>query len=192
MSGRGTGRAGMTLLELLVSVTIFSAAVTVAYTMLAEAQNYYDGATMHLILNDDARRMTDKIANELITGGMLNPANPSNADWIEFQKVTGVHQDAPIYAPPIRFYARFETGEHNNDRDDNNNTLADEMLLIRREYNADGSHQEVVLGRWITKGGLRCNRTGDVVLIEVVTIARDANGRAMWGCASTTVHLRNP
>jgi len=195
MAARRTAQAGMTLIELMISVSIFTVVLGGAYAMLIESQRYYDGATMDLVLTDRAQQMADRIANEIISGGRLNPPNPSNIDWIEFQKVTGISNGEAIFGPPVRYFARLAGSpvEINNNADDNNNGLADEMELVRWEYNADGSvKQENVIGRGRTKGGLRFSRTTDALLSEVITIGRDAQGDIRWGTAQTKVALRNP
>ena len=159
---------GMTLLELMISVAIFSAVIGMVCSLMADSQRYYQAATLDAVLQDNARAMTERIADEVVGGGILNPWMPYNADRVEFQKVVDLQNQEAVFGPLIRYWARLEANELDNNIDDDGDGLADEYELVRTEFAADGStlHEDVV-GRGITKHGVRFDMpTNKTMIIE--------------------------
>ena len=132
---------GLTLIEIIVSVTILGMIFAISFSILSNYQDIYVSSVIEndlytqnqIILNRIIEKMENIPANEII------PYNPIDSNSIKFRKIISVDDYGNrLFSNYIELAFSMVTSEKDNNIDDNGDGIVDEGFLVCREYNNEG------------------------------------------------------
>ena len=211
-------RAGMTLMELLISMAILSIALTSAVYSMMETQK-----TSLILISEsnaaqEARRILAQISDDLLDAGtaMVGPDTACNAfplpqlassTCLSFTRWDAVR---PLTDPitwqevQVTYYLDYVNKEINDGKDNNDNGLIDEMALQRKEEVVGGSTNTTIIAYNIKEkddgapenGGLYFELVGNLLSIKITvqefnTFYNRPQDRLVEHSLQRSVYLRN-
>lgn len=135
MKNTSNKRAGFTVLELMISVTVLSIVVSGVVMATRAGAGTFKTNMANGDVETKGRRVIERLTRELASAKITNPAPlfliNGGADTLDFQMPTGFTGGAMTWGPTMRLALELEDGELDNGVDDNNNGLIDEGRLVR-------------------------------------------------------------
>jgi prepilin-type N-terminal cleavage/methylation domain-containing protein len=207
--------AGLTLLEILFSMTIFSIVVSAAYALLFTGVDTYGMGMTISELERHAARVLDQIVDELSVSGLETtspkPAPPSSSPSVLFQASAGFSAGTAQWAPARSVTLEYAPDDPNDGVDNNGNGMVDEGVVVLRENVGLGNERRIELTRWvreflegelpngiddngnglIDERGLSFDVSGDVWTVRLTLERRDSKGRVIVKTVETSVKSRN-
>lgn len=214
---RRSSRAGLTLLELAISVTLLAIVLGVPGLLLTSSQRAYStGATVGE-LDAQARRALDQVAERLARSGLSEvpqSAGGPNVGWtaVDFREATGWAGGGIAWGGPQQIRMQLEAGEVDDGLDNDGDELIDEQRLIWIEdFGLPGQRSFVLCtgvreagegetpgngvdddgDGLIDEGGFNVRFDGERVLLELTLERRDSFGVVLAKTARRVVALRN-
>ncbi len=207
-------RAGFTLVEIMISVAIFSLAIMITFQMMATGIDVHAASMTTSDIETQAQRALDRIVEEVQVADLSRisapPPDETGNPWLGYRRyegydVNGVIQwscDDPHWIN-MSFGLWDVSGEWRGDGVDNNgNGLFDESMLKRTEWDnmMVMPVEEQTLTRWV-KGydykteqsveGLTFNLDGDRLIIRLELQKLDAKGNIVESAVETSIRIRN-
>ena len=208
-------RAGMTLIEVLLAGSVMAVILGAIATTALSGQK---SAATNLAVNGletEARRVVDRIAEELIQADSLGlapvPAPPFGSSTLAYHRDTGFSGGAITWGPTTRLRFQYASGETNNGADDDSDGLADEGVLVfttdvglptQRDIVWAHDVREFLQGETgnglddngnglIDEQGLAFSLTGKTLTIRLTLERKDPKGKLLTKTVQTSVRIRN-
>ncbi len=202
---RGSRRAGMTLLEIMLTMAAFTVIMTAASLFTTKSESVSEVREAAARAEMDARTLVDQMVVELRQSGTSGPdwAISTAGDSITFNKAIGFDGDAIVWSPPITYSLTpaLLFGESTNGSDDNGNTIVDESFLMRVEdqtaspawTNYQPGPASRTFGSLIAAGNLQFSLNERLLTITLTVSTWDDLARMRIDAPQTaSVALRNP
>jgi hypothetical protein len=175
-------------MEVMIAVAILSILIVVVYSILGRSQRSFQTGVKLADLQERARIVLDRMANELrlSAASEIATSTVNGTSAISFRMNEGFSAGQILWSTQVIYQFQFEPGEFDNGLDDNNNGLADEGIIVRVK-----DAQSIVLTRDVLKGGIAFTVTGDRIDIQLTLTARDEGGRPLSAVLRTSTALRN-
>lgn len=141
-------RAGFSLVEMLISVTIAAILATSATMVAAESYVAFKTANVNSSLEGNLRRSMDRVVRELMSTGIdsIFPAvNADPQDDVVFSEIIDVTEGVVTWGNPKRLAFEYEAGELDDGVDNNGNGLVDEGILVFVLNDGQPNERRVVL-----------------------------------------------
>lgn len=178
-------RTGLSLLEILTAVSLLILVVGVVGKNLVNSFQGYISLTNLTYSTTRAQTVMDRLVQQLITGSFtsLNPYDPVDSDFIEFQNIIGVSSGEPIFGGTIRIGLTPMESNVTDGLDNNRNGLVDECGIKVWENPPVGAPlgtpvRETLICNHVPNGGLKFTRQGAILLIDLSIQVVDAPGSA--------------
>jgi len=145
-----TSRAGFSIIEMLISVSIAAILATSATMAAAESYVAYRTTNINSTLEANIRRSLDRVVRELMSTSfdVITPANLDDdfgSDEVVFQDAVDVVDGAIVWGNARRLAFEYEQGEFDDGVDNNGNGLVDEgMLVLTRNDGLATEHRIVI------------------------------------------------
>jgi len=213
-STRASAQAGFSLVEVLLSMTMLGGLLgTMLMLVLSGSATARVGMARQSI-EGAARRTLDRIAGELVSAGRetLDPEPDAlwGSDRMTFQLIEGFDGDV-VWGQPCSFSTQLATGETDDGRDNNDNGLVDERVLV---FTRDIGGPDELATIWVhgvrelaegeldndeddngnglvDEAGLSFARTGNRLIVRLSLEELDSDGNHMVRTVETSVRLRN-
>lgn len=208
-------RAGMTLIEVLLAGSMMAVILGAIATTALSGQK--SAATNFAVngLETEARRVVDRIAEELIQADSLGltpvPSPPFGSSTLTYHKDAGFSGGAITWGPTSRIRFQYATGETNNGADDDSNGLQDEGVLVFSTNVGLGTQRDIVWAHdvreylqgekpnglddngngLIDEQGLAFSLTGKMLTIRLTMERKDPKGKLLTHTVQTSVRIRN-
>lgn len=206
-------RAGMTLLEVMISLTIFATAMAGVVMSLGMGGKAYSQSAIHNRLYGKAGRAMQRLVRELgpaVTASIL-PVDPDGGDRIQFQSIVDSVNGAPVLGEITRFTLEMDPREINNGLDDDGDGLVDEQVLVRLTDPLGVNEKRVILLRNVREflegetddgidnngngladePGVSFDLDGELLTIRLTVEAVLEGGRVVTETLETSMSLRN-
>lgn len=210
---RGPRRRGMTLLEVMISLTIFATAMAGVVMSLGMGGKAYSQSAIHNRLYGKAGRTMQRLVRELgpAVSASIQPADPEGGDRIQFQSVVDSVGGAPVLGEATRYVLELDPLEVNNGLDDDGDGLVDERVLVRLTDPSGANEKRIILLRNVREllegeaddgldnngngladePGLSFDLDGDLLTIRLTVDAVLDGGRVVTETLETSMTLRN-
>jgi prepilin-type N-terminal cleavage/methylation domain-containing protein len=202
-------RAGFTLIELMISVTILGGIFLAIASASSSAADAYDQSRVRGRVVAKANQVLDRIANEFVEadGANISPALPGiGATAITYQ----VSDGAGGFGPDRTIRFQMDVGELDDGIDNNADGRIDEAVILWIEDEGGANERSAVWchnvrslmanetanfiddnGNLLTdERGLIFQRTGDVISIQLTLEEIDEDGRPITKTVQTSVRVR--
>jgi len=147
-SAQKNKRAGFSIVEVLLSVTIAAILATSATMAAAESYVAFKTASVNSSLEGNLRRSMDRVVRELMSTGMdsIFPAvDVDPQDEIVFSEIIDVTDGVLTWGNPKRLAFEYESGEMDDGIDNNGNGLVDEGMLVLTLNDMQNNERRVVV-----------------------------------------------
>jgi prepilin-type N-terminal cleavage/methylation domain-containing protein len=209
------GRAGFSLIELLVSVTLLAVVLASAGLVSGTSRQLYTQSAKASALETRARQSLDRVVDELSAAALVTiTPDPVGANWtdtLDFQQVTGVVGGAVALTPLRRMSLELEGGEGDDGLDNDGDGLVDECQLVLIRSPGAPDELRTVLARRVRRlaegevanvaddngnglddeSGFCLQRQGDVMRVFLTLEDFDGNGGRLTRSVSTSFRIRN-
>jgi prepilin-type N-terminal cleavage/methylation domain-containing protein len=209
------GRAGFSLVELVLAVAILGSVVGTVALVHSRSDGLARASTEQNHVNLLAARAADRVVRELASmgasGAIPDPTSALGTDSITFRQARGIVGGVVQWGPPMRFQLDLGRGETANGADDDGDGLVDERALVlisdlggadeRRTVLCDGvpalfpGELSNVLddngNGVVDERGFNLRRVGDVMQVRVCVAHGAQGGSAAVATVVTSVRLRN-
>ena len=141
-------RAGFSLTEMLIGVSIAAILATSATMAAAESYVAYKAASLNSTLEGNLRRSMDRVVRELMSTGMdsIFPAVDADPqDDVVFSEIVDVTGGIITWGNPKRLAFEYEDGELDDGVDNNGNGLVDEGVLVLTLNDGQANERRVVI-----------------------------------------------
>jgi len=206
-------RAGFTLLEMMIAVTVLGLVVAGVVTATRAGTGTFKQNMAHGDVETKGRRVIAKLTRELTSANLTNPAALApelGASSIDYQVPTDFAGGAMTWGPTMRLIREMEDGELDNGIDDNGNGLIDEGQLVSIT-DPFGVNKRVVLAHGVAEllegeeannnddndndlvdePGLSFVLDGDRLNLRITIQGQDPDGRLITRTTETVIGLRN-
>lgn len=191
-------RSGMSLVELMSALAVFTVISGAAYMFFSRAETAAGVRDSAAQAQQKARDHVDRIVLELGQSGLTCPDWSFAADAVTFNKAIAFDGDSIVWSPAITYSLTPALGEALDGTDDNGNGLVDECYLQRTEDQTDpgwgyelGLPSQTFAG-FIQAGDLIFAIVEDMVTIDLTVSNFYSNvGGVISGRQITAVALRN-
>lgn len=208
-------RAGVTLLELMISLTILAVVIGALSAATLSAQSAFKLTAARSELEYDARRTVDRIAEELRTAGSAGlspePLAPLGSSSLQFQRNGGWIDGAIDWSLPLQISLEEAPEDPANGVDDDGDGMIDDRRVV---WTRDAGQESEVATTWmrgvprfaegelanglddngnglVDEAGLSFELDGNALYIRL-TLQRGASGGAVLvRSVETAVILRN-
>lgn len=211
-----TRRAGFSLIELMIGLTI--AAILATSATMAAAQSFlaFKTAKLNSSLEANVRRSLDRAVRELIGTSfeVITPptlANQFGASDVVFQEVSAIVGSDVVWGNPKRLAFEYEDGELDDGVDNNGNGLVDEGVLVLRMNDGMANERRIVIchnvrellegeeddgdddngNGVIDEAGFNVHRVGDVLTIRLTLEEPSEETGSVMRTLATSIRLRN-
>lgn len=208
---------GFTLMEVMIAVAIAGTLFAAVFSLLGSGTDTYELGTSMAELESEARRVVERIADEVMSTGVakLNPSPipPLGSFTLTFQKCTGydLATYSTLWGTQTKIEFQYDPSDPNEGQDNNHNGVVDEGVIVCT-YNVGLPTQQVVdLGRNVREylegetfnglddngnglndeRGLSFELVGETLTIRLTLERLDPKGQVMTRTVSTSVKLRN-
>jgi prepilin-type N-terminal cleavage/methylation domain-containing protein len=211
-----TSRAGFTLVEVMISVSIAAILATSATMAAAESYVAYTATTTNSTLETNIRRSLDRVIRELMSTSfdVITPANLDDdfgSNEIVFQEAVAVVDNAIVWGNARRLAFEYEDGELDDGVDNNGNGLVDEGQLVLTRNDGLASEQRIVIchnvselldgeeddgdddngNGIIDEAGFNIHQEGDVLTIRLTLEQPSEQVGVVQRTLATSIRLRN-
>lgn len=208
-------RAGFTLLETLIAVSLASLVVVAATYPLKASHEAYRNSQRSSDLESHLRRGMDRIVAELAGAGasvlVPDPSDEFGTESLSFRRATGLAGGAIVWGPLLRIGLEYAEGEIDDGVDNNGDGLVDEGNVVL-EYNVGAANEtSVVICRGVSElgegelsnladdngngvedeRGFNIHRNGNMLEIRLTMEDVDTVGTRVVRTVQTAVVLRN-
>jgi prepilin-type N-terminal cleavage/methylation domain-containing protein len=208
-------RTGLTLLELMFSMTIFSVVVAGVYGLLFTGVDTYGMGMTLTELERHTGRVLDQLADELSVSGKEktspHPVPPTSSSSLLFAPSAGYAAGNTQWAPSRSVTLEYDPEDPNDGVDNNGNGMIDECVVVLRTDVGEPTERRIELTRWVPEylegeipnglddngnglvdeRGLSFDLVGDVWTIRLSLERRDGKGRTLVHTVETSVTSRN-
>jgi hypothetical protein len=185
----GSSRAGATLLELVFYIVFFVSlgVPLVASILVATRSASENSAELHV--GERNRMVIFRLENEIRQALATTLKTTADGKGLQFNLPGAFDGNAAAVGDPIQYEIRLLPGETANGIDDNQNGLADEAEIERRNI---ATSEAIVLSAGIDYNASSFAVSGDAAIVTIATVSalRDANATFSLS-RSLTVHARN-
>ena len=214
-----TPRAGYSLVEVAVAVTIFSLiAGALSFVGTSSDRAYKTGFTTSNLESQTVLAL-ERLVTELKIAGRdtltPDPAPTVGTDSVDYVHVVDFVNGQAVTTPLRRLAFEYETGEVDDGADNNRNGLVDEGCVVLRQDVGLATERRIVLTRWVSElmqgeianglddngNGLTDERgfclewsagtTSESLIVRLSLHRRDAQNRMLWRTSETSVRIRN-
>lgn len=213
----GGTRAGATLLELVIAITLLVIVLGVPGMLLSTSSRAYSTGAASGEIDLLARRTIDAVRRRLDASGVVaipQAAGGPGIGWsmVDFQRVSGFAGGIPTWGAPERFVLMPESGDPDDGVDNNNNGVVDEKRVIWFEnFGLPGQQSRVLCSGvrdalegevsangvddnangLIDEEGLVFTFDGERVTIQLTLEVRDSFGVVLRHTVGRVIALRN-
>ena len=186
-------QAGFSLVEMMIVMVIMTIIIGGVMQVLLSGLHTYNVGSNLVDIQNQARRVVDRIAKEIQGAGIdtISPTPPATGSTgthtITFQPCTGYSGGAVTWGSVTTIAFAYAEGETDDGLDNNNNIIADDGKVTLAVTGLD----TVVLGRWIKEDGLSFNLDGSLLTITVELEIPSARGETEETTLVTTVEIKN-
>jgi prepilin-type N-terminal cleavage/methylation domain-containing protein len=208
-------RAGFTLIEVLIAMTISAIVLGSAVTAAQRGVDAYRRSATNSALDAKVARALDRIKRELVGAGRDTlipvPAAPFGSQVLEFQTEASWAGAAVAWGSSVQINWEPAPGELDNGIDDNGNGLVDEGVVVRIVDPGGPGEERVVLVRGVSElhegelsngidddgnglideQGLSFDLNGDTLNVRLSLESRGPNGTLLVRTLETSITLRN-
>lgn len=206
-------RAGFTLVEMLVSMTVLAVVVGSVLFSLNRASGVYGEAQSRDLLNAKAHRALEFVARQFMDAGRgeLVPLDPDCDSNLTYRRADGYDGAATTFGPVNRFAFQLDDQELDDGIDNNGNGLVDEGVILWVEDDGGADERSVVRVRGVSRltegelpnglddngngvadeAGFHFEIEGDVLTIRLTMERLDSTGRLLTKTVETSVNVRN-
>jgi hypothetical protein len=208
-------RAGFTLLEALISVTLLAVLFLAVLQTSSRASDAFDEGGVEHELWTRTQRALERIASEveLADAGILSAdvVSEYGADTVQFRLPTGFAGGAVQWSGELRIELELEPGELDDGLDNDGDGFIDERRVVRTSDVGTPDEQRIVLVSGVAElqGGETANLADDngnglldeaglafsaqdgLLTILLTCQSRDEGGRILTKTAATAVRLWN-
>ncbi len=213
--GAGLGRAGFTILELLIAATISAGLIyAIANSTLRASRAYAEGSLRSNLISR-AHQVVDRIAAQLEQAGVGTLQPPllplATSSTLTFQQVVGYGGGAVVWSADNVFAFQLETGEIADGLDNNGDGRIDEGVVVWTQNVGQPNQSSVVLCHGVSsllqgevanladdngnglidEPGLAFELQGNVLVIRLSLEVPDDDGRLVVKTVQTAVRVRN-
>lgn len=215
MKRRSTIRAGFSLVELVIAVTLF-AMLMASVVLVARSSDraYRTGATV-AHMEAQVAMAVQRIVSELSSAGIDTfaalPAPGVATDQLQYLNAVDFDGAQVLWSAPRRLALELEPGELDDGLDNNGNGLVDERCVVLTENLGLLNERRLVLTRWVPElaegelangadddgnglvdePGFSVERIGETLIVRLSLQKRDSEGRLLNRSASTSTRIRN-
>ena len=208
-------RAGFTLIESLISVTLLAALFLAVLQTSSRASDAFDEGGVEHELWTRTQRALERIATEVKLGdaGLLSAAVTSElgASEVQFRVPVDFVAGAVQWSEPVRIATELEPGELDDGIDNDDDGFVDERQVVRISAPGTPEEQRFVLVRGVAElqdgeldngiddnanglvdePGLVFSATENLLTIRLTCRSRDEGGRVLTKTAATALRLWN-
>jgi prepilin-type N-terminal cleavage/methylation domain-containing protein len=208
-------RAGFTLLEVLIAVSLAGVVVVAATFPLGASYEAYRNSRRSSDLESVLRRGVDRMVTELTGAGAAvlapDPADEFGTDSLAFRRAVGLANGAVLWGPLTRLHLEYAAGEIDDGVDNNGDGREDESDVVLTQNVGAPNESTVVLCRGVCElgegeefnladdngngiedeRGFNIRRTGELLEIRLTTESVGTNGERVVRSLETSVILRN-
>ena len=206
-------RRGMTLLEVMISLTVFATAMAGVIMSLGMGGKAYTQSAIHNRLYGKAGRTMQRLVRELgpAASASIQPGDPDGGAQIQFQPVVDSAGGVPVVGEVTRFFLELDPREIDNGVDDDGDGLVDEQVLVRVTDPLGPTEKRVLLLRDVREllegetddgidnngngladePGVSFDLDGDLLTIRLTVEAVLEGGRVVTESLETSMTLRN-
>lgn len=213
---RNHSRAGFSIAEVLISVTIAAILATSATMVAAQSYVAYKTTNLNSTLESNLRRSLDRVVRELMSASFdrLTPADLDDdfgADDIVFQEAAAIVDDEIVWGNARRLTFEYEDGELDDGVDNNGNGLVDEGMLVLTRNDGLAAEQRIVICHHVSEllegeldngdddngngvideAGFNVHRDGNVLTIRLTLEQASEQVGTVQRTLSTSIRLRN-
>jgi hypothetical protein len=211
-----TGGGGFTVIEMMIAVMALAVMLSVLGVVSMTGRSAYEQTSVLNELDARGARAVVRVADELatISGSQMlpSPAGNTGTQRLDFVQAFGVAAGAPVWGPPTRIAAEYETGEVDDGLDNDGDGLVDERMLVLTRDLGSGSEKRVVLANglaeWgqgevpnngvddnangvVDEQGFNLHQVGDVISIRMWLQKVGSDNQLVTREIQNTVRLRN-
>jgi prepilin-type N-terminal cleavage/methylation domain-containing protein len=189
-------QSGFSLIEVMIVTTIFFVVLGAIFQVMSIGLYTYQSGDAMVAIQNQARRIVDKIANEIQAAGLstISPTPPATGSegthTITFQCSTGYSGDSIQWGDVTTIAFGYESGETDNGVDDDGDTLIDEGLITRSVVSGESTVTET-LGMWVKENGLSFNLNRSLLIITIEMERKDIRGEILETSLTTSVQIKN-
>ena len=208
-------RRGFTILELAISVAVFSLVALVVGQVSNTGAGVFEVTNARTELEKRAQRVIDRVSEEVSRTGVgfffPDPGQDVGSSQLSFQTVSGLDGTDAVWGPAQIIAFEYEEGEIDNDLDDNGNGLVDEGVVVLTREVGTPDETRVVLCHGVSEllegetsnglddndnllrdeEGLSFQRIGEVMTIYLTVELIDSNDVLIRRTLETSVRMRN-
>ena len=211
------GRAGYTILELVISVTLLAIVIGAAQSVSFTGNDAYESASLVSRADGRVSRAAERIATELLLADadtlVPDPIGEFGSDFLEFKRVSEVTPTGVTWTKRRRLSFEYEAGEVDDGVDNDGDGIIDEgVIVLTRDLEDDGTGgRTVVICKNVTEllegedfdgeddngndlideRGFNIHRVGDLLTIRITVEERSEDGESVVRTVETSVRLRN-
>lgn len=211
-----SGRAGFTLLEVVISAAIFGLIMASMQVMTATGRSAFDATSKQAELDARVKTAADRVAMELVSAAR-NRIFPdltgvvTDTSTLALQQVVDIQAGAPVFGNLLMLTFDNAVGEVADGLDNNGNGLVDEGRLVMTRDLGGPNQISVTLctnlsrylegelagggdenGNGLTDElGFNIQRVGDVLTVRLSIEERSGAGENVIRTTETSVRLRN-
>lgn len=148
-------RAGFSLLEVLIAMTIMGTTLFSIALAMDKASGSFDEGQVDRDLDSKIHRTLDFVTNELVDSGtgtfQESLLAPTGSDTLSFRRSQGFAGGAMQWGPFLRLTLELEQNELDDGVDNNGNGLVDERVAVWLENPGQANERRRVLTRWVAE-----------------------------------------
>jgi hypothetical protein len=182
--------AGITILELVIVSTLLTVGLGGAFTLLFNTQIGLADRVTRLTIDQAGWRALERLSSEIMAAdpSTILPVVLSYSHTIDFNKVLGYDNGAPVLSGLLKFEHMMDSGESLDGADNNGDGRIDEGVLRYRQTN-DGTPGWTSLVSNVTD--LHFTSVTGGVNIDVQITLKDRKGQLVQRLFSQQVSFRN-
>lgn len=210
-----TGRAGFSMVEMLIVALILSLALGMLGMIGQSSERAYQTGTTAAQLEQQTSQAVDRIVVELrpLRMSTLSPAlgAGATAQALEYVQAVGFEAGEVVDSPLRRLELEYVEGEIDDGQDNNQNGLVDECMVVLTEDLGGPGERRLVLTRWVSElfegelpnaaddngnglvdeRGFHVERVGDTLFVGLTLQRPDSQRRVLTRTARTSAEARN-
>ncbi len=217
MSPRSSRRAGLTVVEVVIAMTVLALVLAMVGLATLSGQEAYKTGVNAAHLENMTRRTLDRIADELMEAGQgsigMQALQPLGSAALTYRTNEGYAAGNNVWSTDTTIQFQYAPGEVDDGVDNDGNGLIDDGVVVLIRDSGGPDQQTVVLTRWVAEflqgetpngaddngNGLQDEQglsfeydPGQRTLTIRLTLQRpDAEGRIATRTMQTSVRVRN-
>ncbi len=208
-------RAGLSLLEVLVSAAVMGL-ILIAVGIVAKTGNgVFRSAQVHDGMRQDLQRVLERIADAVAMSGKTSfsptPVAPLGSSSLEFRVPTGMTAGSVDWGTRTRIAFEYTAGDPNNGHDDDGDGFVDDGDIVLVQDVGGANERTTILARHVAEyadgespnaaddngnglvdeKGLSFVLDGDQLTIRITVVELDPDAHPLLVTGSTRLRLRN-